>query len=349
MMSPDVNSKQWGCHQPPPTTLKSWSVDDHPGLNLTHEPENQRSTDMGNIDISNEMTAFFRNIFYKYCDEPAQRKCHGSTRQNRRGDNTDDDQYSDSDSDRDHLDGGIILPELIKLTLAQHRMILSLRDLNREADVQLRITNARLDLVEEELSLVRSGLAEQATPTLFSGVRMGTSFGGIERDMTGDYIPKFDLTDIGATLAAGPGPGSDFGHLRHHVRDRSPSQRSGSQRRRSPRPERCVQVPTWLARCVVPVAELTKKTSEEHVKRTRISYDGLGGQDPKMPLSTSIFSAPASQSTTTVTDETSESEALDLDSSTESSLDDSPETDFLPEPSLLGKLCGKMARLLLGM
>lgn len=263
MMSPDVNSKQWGCHQPPPTTLKSWSVDDNPGLNLTYEPENQRSTDMGNIDISNEMTTFFRNIFYKYCDEPAQRKCHGSTRQNRRDDNADDDQYSDSDSDCDHLDGDIILPELIKLTLAQHRMILSLRDLNREADVQLRITNARLDLVEEELSLMRSGLAEQATPTLFSGVRMGTSFGSIERDTTGDYIPKFDLTDIGATLAAGPGPGGDFGHLRHHVRDRSPSQRSGSQRRRSPRPERCVQVPTWLARCVVPVAELTNKKKNQ--------------------------------------------------------------------------------------
>lgn len=68
-----------------------------------------------------------------------------------------------------------------------------------------------------------------------------------------------------------------------------------------------------------------------------------------MPLSTSIFSAPASQSTTTVTDETSESEVLDLDSSIESSLDGSLETNVLPQPSLLGKLCGKMARLLLGM
>lgn len=68
-----------------------------------------------------------------------------------------------------------------------------------------------------------------------------------------------------------------------------------------------------------------------------------------MPLSTSIFSAPASQSTTTVIDETSESEVLDLDSSTESSLDGSLETNVLPQPSLLGKLCGKMARLLLGM
>lgn len=68
-----------------------------------------------------------------------------------------------------------------------------------------------------------------------------------------------------------------------------------------------------------------------------------------MPLSTSILSAPASQSTTTVIDETSESEVLDLDSSTESSLDGSLETNVLPQPSLLGKLCGKMARLLLGM
>lgn len=259
MMSPDVNSKPWGCHRPP-TTLKLWSVDDHPGLNPTYEPGNQHSTDMGTIDITDEMITFLRNIFYKYCDEPAQRKCHTSTRQNRRDDKyiTDDDQFSDGDSNCDHLNGDVILPELIKLTLAQHRMILSLRNLNREADVQLSITNARLDLVEEELSLMRSGLAEQATPTLFSGVRMGTSFGGIERDTTGDYIPKFDLTDIGATLAAGPGPGSDFGHLRHHVRDRSPSPRSGNQRRRSPRPERCVQVLTWLARRVLTLAELTE-------------------------------------------------------------------------------------------
>lgn len=69
-----------------------------------------------------------------------------------------------------------------------------------------------------------------------------------------------------------------------------------------------------------------------------------------MPPSTYIFSsATARRSTTTVTDGTSESEVLDdLDLISESSLDDSPETDFLPQPSLLGKLCGKMARLLLG-
>lgn len=257
MMSPDVNSKPWSWRQPP-TTFRSCSVDDHPGFNSTNDPENQHSTAMRNIEITDEMTTFFRNIFYKYCDEPAQRKCCRSTGQNRRDDNTDDDQYSDSDSDCDHLEGDVILPELIKLTLAQHRMILSLRDLNREADVQLRITNARLDLVEEELRLMRSGLAEQVTPTLFSGVRMGTSFGGIERDTTGDYIPKFDLTDIGATLAAGPDTRRDSGHPRHHFRDRSPSPRSGNQRRRSPRPERYVQVPTWLARRVVPTAELNK-------------------------------------------------------------------------------------------
>lgn len=69
-----------------------------------------------------------------------------------------------------------------------------------------------------------------------------------------------------------------------------------------------------------------------------------------MPPSTYIFSsATTRQSTTTVPDETLESEVLDLDLISESSLDDSSETDFLPQPSLLGKLCGKMARLLLGM
>lgn len=69
-----------------------------------------------------------------------------------------------------------------------------------------------------------------------------------------------------------------------------------------------------------------------------------------MPPSTYIFSsATPPPSTTTVTDETSESEVLDLDFTSESSLDDGSETNFLPQPSLLGKLCGKMARLLLGM
>lgn len=63
-----------------------------------------------------------------------------------------------------------------------------------------------------------------------------------------------------------------------------------------------------------------------------------------------IFSSSAAtQSTTTVTDETSESELFGLDFPTESSLDTSPETDVQSQPSLLGKLCGKMARLLLGM
>lgn len=257
-MAPVVNLKPWDCHQPL-TALKSCSVDDHPGFNPTDEPsrENQHSTGMGKIEIPDEMRSFFRNLSYKYCDEPAQPDYHGSAKQKRQDDNADDDQYSDSDSDPGHLERGAILPELIKLTLAQHRMILSLRDVNKEADVQLRITNARLDLVEEELSLMRSSLAEQATPSLFSGGRIGSSFGGTERDTTGDYVPKFDLTDIGATLAAGPGPESDRGHPRQHARDGSPGPRSCNHRRRSPRPERYVSVPTWLARCAVPTAELT--------------------------------------------------------------------------------------------
>lgn len=237
-MAPDVSSKPWG--NQPRTTLESCSVDDHPSFTLTDEPsrDNQHGTDMGNIGVTDEMTAFFRNIFHKYCDEPEQPEYHGSAKQKRQNEYTNNDQDSDSGSDTDHLVGDAILPELIKLTLAQHRMILSLRDANKETDLQLRITNARLDLVEEELSLMRSSLAEQATPSLFSGVRMGSSFGGTERDTTGDYIPKFDLADIGATLAAGPGHGSDFGHPRYHARDGSPSPRSSSQRRRSPRPER---------------------------------------------------------------------------------------------------------------
>lgn len=256
MMAPDVDSKPRGCHQPL-TTLKPCSVVDHPGFNPTDEPsrDTQHSTGMGKIEITDEMTSFFRNIFNGYCDETAQPGYHGSAKQKRQDGITNDDRYGDSDSDPDHLEGDAILPELIKLTLAQHRMILSLRrmilslrDVNKEADVQLRITNARLDLVEEELSLMRSSLAEQATPSLFSGVRMGSSFGGTERDTTGDYIPKFDLTDIGATLAAGPHPRSDLGHPRHHARDVSPSPRSYNHRRRSPRPERYVPVSTWLAR-----------------------------------------------------------------------------------------------------
>lgn len=257
MMVPDVNSKLWG--NQPRTTLKSCSVNDQPGFTPTDEPsrDNRHGTGMGNIVVTDEMTSFFRNIFLKYCDEPEQPGDYGSAKQKQQDDNTDDDQDSNSGSDPDHLEGDAILPELIKLTLAQHRMILSLRDVNKETDLQLRITNARLDLVEGELSLMRSSLAEQATPSLFSGVRMGSSFGGTERDTTGDYIPKFDLADIGATLAAGPGHASDFGHPRYHARDGSPNPTSSSQRRRSPRPERYVPALTWLAKCPFLTAGLT--------------------------------------------------------------------------------------------
>lgn len=257
MMVPDVNSKLWGSQ--PRTTLESCSVDGHPGFTPTDEPsrDNRHGTDIGNTVITDEMRSFFRNIIHKYCDKSTQREYHGSAKQKRHNDNTDDDQDGDSGSDPDHLEGDAILPELIKLTLAQHRMILSLRDANKETDLQLRITNARLDLVEEELSLMRNSQAEQDTPSLFSGVRMGSSFGGTERDTTGDYVPKFDLTDIGATLAAGPDHGSDFGHPRYHARDGSPGSRSSSQRRRSPRPERYVPAPTCLAECPVLIAGLT--------------------------------------------------------------------------------------------
>lgn len=206
---------------------------------------------MGDIEVTDDMTSYFRNIFHKYCDKPEQPEDQGLAKQKQQNDNLEGgrDSDSDSDSEPDQL-GDAILPELIKLTLAQHRMILSLRDVNKEAGVQLRITNARLDLVEEELSLMRGSLAtEQATPSLFSGVRvrMGSSFGGTERDTTGDYVPDFDLTGIAATLAAGPGSGGHFDHLRNHGPDAGPGTRSSNLRRRSPRPERYVSVPAWAS------------------------------------------------------------------------------------------------------
>ena len=211
---------------------------------------------MGDVKANGEMKSFVRNVFYKQCDEPGQPQHQASAkqnRQNRQTRHTDDmdgnlDADSDSDGDPYHLDVDAILPGLIKLTLAQHRMILSMRDLAKEADLQLRITNARLDLVEEELSLMQSNVAEQDIPSLFSGVRT--------RDRADNYIPKFDLADIGATLAAGPGPWTDSGHTRHRVRDGSPSPRSCRQRRRSPRPDRYVSAPTWLDRFPIPTKEL---------------------------------------------------------------------------------------------
>lgn len=255
-MAPDVSSKPRG--NQPLTSLKSPPVDDHPSFNPTYEPsrDNQHGTGMRNIEVTDDITPFFRNVLYKYCDEPEQPEYQGSAQQKRQSDNMDGDQDSDSDSDPDHFDEDVILPELIKLVLAQHRMILSLRDAKKEADIQLRITNARLNLIEEELSLIRTSVAEQAAPSLFSGVRMGSSFGRAERDTAGDYVPKFDLTDIGATLAAGPSPGSDFGQPRHLARDGSPNPRPGSSnhRRRSPRPERYVPVFTWLVKCSAPTA-----------------------------------------------------------------------------------------------
>ena len=234
-MAPESNFKSW--RNQPLATPNAFSVHEHHGFNPTDEAprDNKHGANVGDIEVVDEMTSFFRSIFDKYCDKPGQPVCQGSARQN---DNMDGNQDSDSDIDQDQLDGDAILTELIKLTLAQQRMILSLHDVNKETNVQLRITNARLDLVEEELSIMRSSLADQATPSLFSGVRMSSSFGGTERDTAGDYIPKFDLTDIGATLATGPGPGSEFGHPGYHTRDGSPSPRSSIQCRRSLRPER---------------------------------------------------------------------------------------------------------------
>ncbi|KAJ0104299.1 hypothetical protein J7T55_009463 [Diaporthe amygdali] len=315
-MAPDVNSKRCRSKQPP-TTLNSCWVDDLLSSNSTVglSQENGDGPGIENTKTTEKMGSYFRDAFYNHSNEPRQQ-----------GDNkTDGDGESERESESNRLDGDAILPELIKLTIAQQRMILSLRDANKEADVQLRINNARLDLVEEELSLMRSSLAEQAHPSLFSGVRMNSNFGGTGRDIAGDYVPAFDLSDIAATLAAGPGPVDYCFRPRHLSRDSSPSSRSSKQR--NPRPER-----------------------EEHVKRTRISYDGVGGQDPKIPPSTYVFSSAthAHEWSITVTDDASLSEVVELDFPRESSTDTVPDLGVLPQPSLLSKLCGKMARLLLG-
>lgn len=239
-MTPDINFKTWG-HQPPNTFhFHSCSVDDdHNTFATTHDPSrsDQHGTDMEDIKNTGEMKPLIRKILYKQCDGPGQPQSQASAKQNRHNGVMNGGRDIDSDDEPYHLDGGAVLPELVKLTLAQHRVI---RSLTEEADIQRRITNARLDLVEEELSLMRSSLAEQPVPSLFSGFRTRSNFEGAEHDRADDYIPEFDLTIIGATLAAGPGLWSDFGHGRHHVRDGSPSSRHSKQRRCSPRPERYV-------------------------------------------------------------------------------------------------------------
>lgn len=249
-MTPDINFKPWG-HQPPNTFhFHSCPVDDdHNAFATTDDPSrnDQHGTDMGDIKITGEMKPLTRNVFYKQCDGSEQPQRQASAKQNRHNGVMNGGRDSDSDGDPYHLDGGAILPELVKLTLAQQRVI---RSLTEEADIQRRITNARLDLVEEELSLMRSSLAEEPAPSLFSGFRTRSNFEGTERDRADDYIPEFDLTDIGATLAAGPGPWSEFGKTRHHVRNGSPSPWHSKQRRCSPRLERYVQLLIWLARCL---------------------------------------------------------------------------------------------------
>lgn len=254
--SPDANSRRWS--NMPSTSLDSSWVEDYPSPNSTEgssSQENQCGPRFEEIDATDEMRSFFRNAFYKSPDKPRQTKPQGSAQQMKQDDDVlavDDDMGSHSDSDRnscsDRLDGHVILPELIKLTLAQHRMILSLRDVNKEAVGALKIINARLDLVEEELTLVRSSLADQTEPSLFSGVGMSSSFEDTERDTADDYVPAFDLTDIGATLATGPGPGlgSESGCSRYLARESSLSSSSSKQRRRSPRPERYVPTPTYV-------------------------------------------------------------------------------------------------------
>lgn len=321
-MTPEINSKTCDDQTPNMLHFHSCSVDDD--LNAfghTDDPSRnyQHGTDMGDIKVNGEMKPLIRNVFYKQCDEPEQPQRQVSAKQDRHNGVMNGGRDSDSDEEPYQLDGIAVLPELVKLTLAQHRVI---RSLIEEADIQRRITNARLDLVDEELSFIRSSLAEQPVPSLFSGFHTRTSFEGAERDRADDYIPEFDLTDIGVTLAAGPSPWGDFGPTGHRVRDGTPSPRPSKQRRRSPRPERYVPVPSLLTRCLIRTEQLTTY-SEEHVKRTRISYDGLGGQDPKTPPSTCILSTPVPRSTANMPDETS-------------------------QPSLLGKLCGKMAKLLLG-
>ncbi|KAL1861380.1 Cytochrome c oxidase subunit 4 [Diaporthe australafricana] len=302
----------------PSTSLDSCWVDDYPGPNSTEgssSQDNQCGPRFEEIDATDEMKSYSRNASYKSLDKPRQ------TKQDDHVVDGDENMGSGSGRGSDQLNNRAILPELIDLTLAQHRMILSLREVNKEALGALQIISARLDLVEEELSLMRSSLADQTESSLFSGVR---SFEDTERDTSDDYVPTFDLTDIGATLAAGPGPGlgSEFGCSRYLASESSLSSRSSKQRRRSPRPER-----------------------EEHVKRTRISYDGLGGQDPKKPPSTYIFSSSthARQSpTTTTTDRGSTSKVIKLDFSREPSADAEPGPNVLPQSSWLGKLCGTM-------
>ncbi|KAI3399480.1 hypothetical protein diail_6742 [Diaporthe ilicicola] len=277
------------------------------------------------------MRSSFRNTLFNIPDDAGQLELQQSARQKQQDEYiVDDDDIassSNSNSSSDHTDVDDVLPGLVKLTLAQQRIILSLCDVTKEAGTVLQIISARLDLFEEELSIMRSSLADQVEPSLFSGVRTDSSFGGIECDTTDDYVPIFDLSDIGATLAAGPGPGSDSGRPRYLAREGSYSPRASKQRRLSPRTER-----------------------EEHVKRTRISYDGFGGQDPKIPPSTYIFSSSTypRQSTATTTDKAPTSKVPEADFQEEPSMDTGNDPNVMPQPSLLGKLCRKMVKLLLG-
>lgn len=105
------------------------------------------------------------------------------------------------------------------------------------------------------------------------------TFGGLERDTTGDFVPTsdLDLATVAATLAAGPGPEDSYNSpaslASHH---------KCSLRLRKRRPHRCV-VYFCLAPPLINVRLTDCATREEHVKRLRISFDPFGDQDTKFP------------------------------------------------------------------
>ncbi|KUI64844.1 hypothetical protein VM1G_01268 [Cytospora mali] len=91
------------------------------------------------------------------------------------------------------------------------------------------------------------------------------SFSSLRRDTTGDFVPSpdIDLTNIAATLGAGPGPQC------YHTSAASPGwthARSASLRK-------------------------TRPHRDEHVKRMKMSYDAFSGQESKTPPSAVVFSA----------------------------------------------------------
>lgn len=189
------------------------------------------------------------------------------------------------------------LTAMFRMTLVHTNMIHKLRAANNSLADQITAIIARQEHLALEMAQVRQDRSGAFaftpgphSPRSAAPLRT-SSWLGLESGRPGDQWQ--DMSDIATTLAAAPnGPSPAL--------SRSSSMSNQSYKERRPaRPYRYV--------CSIPVKILfpcQHGNREEHVKRSRITYDRKGGQTPD--ISPTALSFPASLTTSSVIDSSSD-------------------------------------------